>query len=40
MSPDKREQLRNLLRKQLPIAANGGICYEAFANAVKGQVPQ
>jgi hypothetical protein len=27
------------LRDRLPIAADGSIAYEAFANAVKGVVP-
>jgi hypothetical protein len=27
------------LHKQLPIAPDGRIAYEAFANAVKGRVP-
>ena len=39
MSPDEKEQLRAKLREQLPIAADGTIAYEAFANAVKGKVP-
>ncbi|HEX4043023.1 MAG TPA: class I SAM-dependent methyltransferase [Xanthobacteraceae bacterium] len=39
MSPATREQLKAELRKQLPIAADGSIAYEAFANAVKGRVP-
>jgi len=38
MSPQTREQLKVQLRKQLPIAADGSITYEAFANAVKGSV--
>jgi ubiquinone/menaquinone biosynthesis C-methylase UbiE len=36
--PDAREKLRARLREQLPIAADGRIAYEAFANAVKGRV--
>ena len=39
LSPSAREQLRATLREQLPIAADGRIAYEAFANAVKGRVP-
>jgi ubiquinone/menaquinone biosynthesis C-methylase UbiE len=39
LSPSAREQLKSQLRRQLPIAADGTICYEAFANAVKGVVP-
>ena len=39
MSTSAREQLRTRLREQLPIASNGRIVYELFANAVKGRVP-
>jgi hypothetical protein len=39
MSPDEIDQLKRRLREQLPIAADGSIAYEAFANAVKGRVP-
>jgi ubiquinone/menaquinone biosynthesis C-methylase UbiE len=39
MSPAEVEQLKAHLRKLLPIAADGSIAYEAFANAVKGRVP-
>ena len=39
MSPDEMGQLKARLREQLPIAADGRIAYEAFANAVKGRVP-
>jgi ubiquinone/menaquinone biosynthesis C-methylase UbiE len=39
LTPNAREQLKTLLRERLPIAANGSIAYEAFANAVKGIVP-
>ena len=35
----EREQFKARLREQLPIAADGSIAYEAFANAVKGRVP-
>ncbi len=38
MSPTTREQLKAKLREHLPIAADGSISYEAFANAVKGRV--
>ncbi|MGA8952897.1 MAG: class I SAM-dependent methyltransferase [Xanthobacteraceae bacterium] len=38
MPPSTREQLKARLREQLPIAADGSIAYEAFANAVKGRV--
>jgi ubiquinone/menaquinone biosynthesis C-methylase UbiE len=40
MSPQESERLRARLREQLPIAADGSISYEAFANAVKGRAPQ
>jgi SAM-dependent methyltransferase len=39
MSPSAREQLRARLREHLPIAPDGRIVYESFANAVKGRVP-
>jgi SAM-dependent methyltransferase len=39
MSSSTRERLKARLREQLPIAADGTIAYEAFANAVKGRVP-
>jgi ubiquinone/menaquinone biosynthesis C-methylase UbiE len=39
MSPAELEELKAHLRKLLPIAADGSIAYEAFANAVKGRVP-
>ncbi len=39
LSPNAREQLKARLRKRLPIAADGSIAYEAFANAVKGLAP-
>ena len=38
MSPETRELLRTRLRDNLPITSDGRIVYEAFANAVKGQV--
>ena len=38
LSPSEKEQLKVRLREQLPIAADGSISYEAFANAVKGRV--
>lgn len=34
-----KDEVRACLRKILPIAADGTIRYEAFANAVKGRVP-
>ena len=40
LSPDELEQLKRQLREQLPIAADGRIAYESFANAVKGRVPE
>jgi SAM-dependent methyltransferase len=36
LAPSAREQLKTRLRERLPIAADGTIAYEAFANAVKG----
>lgn len=39
MSPPEIERLKARLRGHLPISANGSISYEAFANAVKGRVP-
>lgn len=36
LSPEKKDELRSILRKSLPTAADGSITYEAFANAVKG----
>jgi SAM-dependent methyltransferase len=39
LSPSARGQLKARLRERLPIAADGSIAYEAFANAVKGVVP-
>lgn len=39
MSPSAREQLRTRLREQLPIASDGRIVFESFANAVMGRVP-
>ena len=39
MSPAEREELHAQVRKQLPIAADGSITYEAFANAIRGKVP-
>jgi hypothetical protein len=39
LSPNAREQLKVRVREGLPIAADGSIAYEAFANAVKGVVP-
>jgi hypothetical protein len=38
MSPSEKEQLKVRLREQLPIATDGRIAYESFANAVKGRV--
>jgi SAM-dependent methyltransferase len=39
LSPSMREQVKARLRERLPIAADGTIAYEAFANAVKGLAP-
>jgi ubiquinone/menaquinone biosynthesis C-methylase UbiE len=38
LSPSAKDQLKARLREQLPTGADGGIAYEAFANAVKGRV--
>lgn len=38
LSPEKIEQIKARLRELLPIASDGSIAYEAFANAVKGRV--
>jgi hypothetical protein len=37
-SPDARNQLRTRLQEELPVAADGRIFYESFANAVRGHV--
>ena len=39
MSPSEIVQLKDRLREILPIAADGRIAYEAFANAIKGKLP-
>jgi hypothetical protein len=39
MTASAKEELRVHLRDQLPVAADGRIVYQAFANAVKGRVP-
>jgi SAM-dependent methyltransferase len=39
LAPDMRERLKARVREQLPVAADGSIAYEAFANAVKGRAP-
>ena len=39
MSPPEIEHLKVRLREHLPIATDGSIAYEAFANAVKGHAP-
>jgi hypothetical protein len=38
LSPDKKEELKTLLRQRLPTRPDGSISYEPFANAVKGCV--
>ena len=38
LSDSERERLKDYLRENLPVAADGSIAYEAVANAVKGQV--
>jgi len=40
MTKGAREEFRVRLRNRLPIASDGRIAYESFANAVKGQVPK
>lgn len=39
LSPETRQQLKARVRELLPIASDGRIAYDAFANAVKGRVP-
>jgi SAM-dependent methyltransferase len=39
MTASAKEELRVRLRNQLPVATDGRIVYQAFANAVKGRVP-
>jgi len=39
LSPADRDRLKARVHELLPIAADGSIAYEAFANAVKGRVP-
>jgi SAM-dependent methyltransferase len=39
MSANERDELRTRLRGRLPIASDGSVVYESFANAVKGRVP-
>src|SRR6516165_9628657 len=39
LAPSAREQLKTKVRERLPIAADGSIVYEVFANAVKGTAP-
>jgi ubiquinone/menaquinone biosynthesis C-methylase UbiE len=39
MAPPQIEQLKAALRDELPTGPDGHIAYEAFANAVRGQVP-
>jgi ubiquinone/menaquinone biosynthesis C-methylase UbiE len=39
LSPAARQKLKERLREILPIAADGRIAYDAFANAVKGRAP-
>jgi ubiquinone/menaquinone biosynthesis C-methylase UbiE len=40
MSASVREELRLRLRDHLPISSNGGITIDAFANSIKGRVPE
>ena len=39
LSPSMRDKLKARVRELLPIAPDGSITYEAFANAVKGRAP-
>ena len=39
LSPEKKEQLKAMLRKRLPQGRTAHHRYERFANAVKGRVP-
>ena len=39
LSAAARDELYSRLSKTLPVAADGSITYESFANAVKGKVP-
>lgn len=39
MTPDQQAELRAKLAEQLPIAGDGSISFEKFANALKGRVP-
>ena len=39
LSPERQQQLKAELRKQLPERPDGRVIYEACANAVKGRVP-
>jgi SAM-dependent methyltransferase len=39
LPPERQQQLKAELRKQLPVGSDGRITYEACANAVKGRVP-
>jgi SAM-dependent methyltransferase len=40
MPTSVREELRLRLRDHLPISSNGGITIDAFANSIKGRVPE
>jgi ubiquinone/menaquinone biosynthesis C-methylase UbiE len=39
MLANARDELRTRLHRRLPIAADGSVVYQSFANAVKGRVP-
>jgi SAM-dependent methyltransferase len=39
LPPVEKERLKTHVRGRLPIAGDGSIAYEAFANAVKGRAP-
>ena len=40
MSAGDRNKLRECARQTAPIQTDGGVAYEAYANAIKGRVPQ
>ena len=40
LAPEARDALRERVKDHLPVAADGSIAYEAFANAIQGRAPQ
>jgi hypothetical protein len=40
LAPTARQELRDRARTLVPVAADGRVVFEAYANAVKGRVPQ